>query len=607
MPVRLATTFVPSRQPAMPEPVPAAPRGGPSFAEQLHLVDAPAHAQPSDAAAATSDATDGIGFDARSKPAPTGAALEPTRSAGKRRTPLAPSQPRAGKPPDALSPRDRKAPGAVDPADACRSDRYAARSSADGTARATAAGHSRSDRNERRIAEADADRAPDADAGGADARIVAAATGYPQPLALPATLSADPAPSAPRAEHLPPGASERELSRRSVRVGDATSARGASARSASALGSQGVPSEITDRGSGGIGRPEPHIAADPTSRGLAPRPHEADAPTHAARDAGASSIAPEAARDSIDRPPAANDEAGAEIAAAQALAGPASQVTSRPAFAPTAAIRAISTSAVSGAGATQPVGPAARKDEPRGTIAGNASAAAVRIKTGAPGDDEPLRPVVPTAAQGAPAQPEAIDGTGVATGIIDHAAGSHAEMQHTQPQAVASAVAPPPHTLEAAAAAIGVSDDSTAGSRLHAAHIAAAVGSAEFAPAIGYTLAVFARDGVQHARLELHPAEMGPISVQIAVDGAAARIEFHAAVADTRAALEQALPTLAGALRESGLTLAGGGVFQQFSGYPGREDARPSAPQARQPATPDDPDAAVRAPTVRRGLVDLVA
>lgn len=145
-------------------------------------------------------------------------------------------------------------------------------------------------------------------------------------------------------------------------------------------------------------------------------------------------------------------------------------------------------------------------------------------------------------------------------------------------------------------------------SPLREAHIAAALGDPGFAPAIGTTLAVMARDGVQHARLQLHPAEMGPITVQIAVDGASARIDFHAAVAETRQALESALPTLAGALRETGLTLTGGGVHQQAPGQHGRDPDRP---------TPGSPghgrahtDEAIAAPLLvraRRGLVDLVA
>jgi flagellar hook-length control protein FliK len=68
---------------------------------------------------------------------------------------------------------------------------------------------------------------------------------------------------------------------------------------------------------------------------------------------------------------------------------------------------------------------------------------------------------------------------------------------------------------------------------------------------------------VQEARINVHPAELGPISVQIALDGTAAQVHLAVDNAQTRELLEQAMPTLAAALRDTGLTLTGGGVFQQ--------------------------------------------
>ena len=152
--------------------------------------------------------------------------------------------------------------------------------------------------------------------------------------------------------------------------------------------------------------------------------------------------------------------------------------------------------------------------------------------------------------------------------------------------------------------------------------IEARVDSPLFAPALGSQLSLLARDGVKSALLQLHPAEMGPISVQIALDGNAVRIDFQALRADTRGFIEASLPALAGALQDAGLTLAGGGVFEQA---PGRQpqpqpQAQPQPqPQAeagqgaRQAATahsgpagqPDSAPSARR--TAPRGLVDLVA
>ena len=138
----------------------------------------------------------------------------------------------------------------------------------------------------------------------------------------------------------------------------------------------------------------------------------------------------------------------------------------------------------------------------------------------------------------------------------------------------------------------------------------ASPGSAEFAPALGAQLNMFLRDGVQHARLQLHPAELGPLTVQIQLDGAAAQVRLAAEHPLTRQALEQAMPTLAGALRESGLTLTGGGVFEQPANPQQQEGRAPAASRTQGPpdTSHNDPVAApLRAPLARRGVVDLVA
>ncbi|MBT9495039.1 MAG: flagellar hook-length control protein FliK [Paucibacter sp.] len=98
---------------------------------------------------------------------------------------------------------------------------------------------------------------------------------------------------------------------------------------------------------------------------------------------------------------------------------------------------------------------------------------------------------------------------------------------------------------------------------------------ASFAPEMAARLSVLAADGVQEARLHLNPAEMGPVSVQIIVEGQMAQVSFHAEHEQTRQILEQSLPDLAAALRDSGLTLSGGGVFQQPGEQNGSAQARP--------------------------------
>ncbi len=91
------------------------------------------------------------------------------------------------------------------------------------------------------------------------------------------------------------------------------------------------------------------------------------------------------------------------------------------------------------------------------------------------------------------------------------------------------------------------------------------VDSPDFPQALGVQLSVLARDGIQHAELHLNPTDMGPVSVNIVMDGTQARVDFGADVAATRQAIEAGLPELASALRDAGFTLTGGGVSQQAS------------------------------------------
>ena len=148
------------------------------------------------------------------------------------------------------------------------------------------------------------------------------------------------------------------------------------------------------------------------------------------------------------------------------------------------------------------------------------------------------------------------------------------------------------------------------------ARIAATPGSADFASQLGAQLSTFVRDGIEHAKLELHPLELGPVTVQIQIDGNSAQVTLAAEQAPTRAALEDALPQLASSLREAGLTLTGGGVFEQprqpnqADQQPGgrgdgsvRSDPRSERDTAARESVTLQPLAAPR----RRGVVDLVA
>ena len=107
---------------------------------------------------------------------------------------------------------------------------------------------------------------------------------------------------------------------------------------------------------------------------------------------------------------------------------------------------------------------------------------------------------------------------------------------------------------------------------------------------------------------------MGPVSVQITMDGTKAQIDFGADVAATRHAIEAGLPELASALRDAGFTLAGGGVSQHSRGgkdgtAQGRGSAAVSGARVGRGIDPDtaDNERAVTRRTVRLGGLDLYA
>ena len=115
--------------------------------------------------------------------------------------------------------------------------------------------------------------------------------------------------------------------------------------------------------------------------------------------------------------------------------------------------------------------------------------------------------------------------------------------------------------------------------------LAPAVNSPEFPQAladrVGMWVNAVGEDGTMSAELHLNPAEMGPISVKISLDGQSAQVDFAAANLETRRAIEASLQMLSASLDEAGLKLGGSGVsdqspqqqFNQASGQPGGASA----------------------------------
>jgi len=180
------------------------------------------------------------------------------------------------------------------------------------------------------------------------------------------------------------------------------------------------------------------------------------------------------------------------------------------------------------------------------------------------------------------------------------------------PRAAAAPIAPPASFAAVLAQAQPAGTLPGAAPAAAATPVQAALHSPAFAPELGARVSLLAVGGVQQAELQLNPADMGPVAVRIVVDGGQAQVSFHAAQAETRQALQQSLPELAAALQGQGLTLSGGGVFQQAP--QDAQDNRGGEAQASDgrhatagDATADGSDAAP--PPTRRsvGLLDAFA
>jgi flagellar hook-length control protein FliK len=133
----------------------------------------------------------------------------------------------------------------------------------------------------------------------------------------------------------------------------------------------------------------------------------------------------------------------------------------------------------------------------------------------------------------------------------------------------------------------------------------APVGTAAFNDELGGRLTWMAHQGVESGSLQLSPEHLGPLEVRIQVQDGAASVWFGANHADTRAALEQALPHLRQMFASQGLTLSDAGVSRE-----------PPRGQAQKPAVAaissingvsDEQSSLVSVSGGRAGLLDTYA
>jgi flagellar hook-length control protein FliK len=89
------------------------------------------------------------------------------------------------------------------------------------------------------------------------------------------------------------------------------------------------------------------------------------------------------------------------------------------------------------------------------------------------------------------------------------------------------------------------------------------VGSGAWADEIGTRVVMMTESGNHTASLKLSPEHLGPLEINITVRDEKASVWFGAAHADTRAAIETALPRLREMFEAQGLSLSDAGVFRE--------------------------------------------
>ncbi|GMV01744.1 MAG: hypothetical protein AMXMBFR52_14000 [Burkholderiales bacterium] len=81
-----------------------------------------------------------------------------------------------------------------------------------------------------------------------------------------------------------------------------------------------------------------------------------------------------------------------------------------------------------------------------------------------------------------------------------------------------------------------------------------------FANHFATEVASLALRGIERAEIVLNPRELGPVRIELSLNGEAARVAFSAVQPQTRHAIEQTLPLLESMLAEHGLMLSGSSV-----------------------------------------------
>jgi flagellar hook-length control protein FliK len=128
------------------------------------------------------------------------------------------------------------------------------------------------------------------------------------------------------------------------------------------------------------------------------------------------------------------------------------------------------------------------------------------------------------------------------------------------------------------------------------------VGTQAWADELGSRVTMMTNKGEHTASLRLSPEHLGPLEIRIAMREDQASVWFGAAHADTRAAIEHALPRLRELFAAQGMSLADAGVFRE----PPRQQM-PGVQGARMVGSDADVDSAASIARVQVGLLDAYA
>ena len=133
--------------------------------------------------------------------------------------------------------------------------------------------------------------------------------------------------------------------------------------------------------------------------------------------------------------------------------------------------------------------------------------------------------------------------------------------------------------------------------------IHAPVGSSAWADEVGTRLTMMTEQGKHTASLRLSPEHLGPLEVRITMNDDKASVWFGAAHADTRAAIQDALPRLRELFAAQGMSLTDANVSRE----PPRQQQNSPSPSQSGNAAADEGASALTSAQVRLGLFDAYA